>query len=69
MKRPVSELIGEAENRLRDTRSRIEEQQRIIARRTAIGADVTQSMTLLENLEAIALLRERRLRYLREWRP
>jgi hypothetical protein len=69
MKRPVSELISEAENRLRDTRSRIAEQQRIIARRTAIGADVTQSMTLLENLEAIALLRERRLRYLREWRP
>jgi hypothetical protein len=69
MKRPVSELISEAENRLRDTRSRIAEQQRIIARRAAIGADVTQSTALLENLEAIARLRERRLRYLREWRP
>ncbi len=56
--RPVAELISEAESRLHDTIPRIAEQQDIVARRQAIGADLEQSLELLGNLEMIAFLRE-----------
>ena len=65
-RRPISELISEADRRLRDAQTRIEEVQETIARGRTIGVDLGESMKLLENLRAIAGLRARRLRYLRE---
>ena len=67
-RRSISELITDAEARLHDTRSRIAEQHTTIERRRAVGAGLKESVELLENLETIVRLRERRLRYLREWR-
>ena len=58
----------ELEGLLNETRSRIEEERKVIARREAIGADLTESLELLRNLETTAVLRERRLCYLRQWR-
>jgi hypothetical protein len=64
--RAIVELISEAERALNDSRSRVEKEQQIIARRKEIGADLSESMELLKNLETTVSLRERRLR-LRQW--
>jgi hypothetical protein len=61
-RRPVSKLIDELERLLNDTRWRIEEERKVI------GVDLTESRELLRNLETPAVLRERRLGYLRQWR-
>ena len=57
----------ELEGLLNETRWRIEEERKVIARREAIGADLTESLELLRNLETTAVC-ERRLCYLRQWR-
>ena len=44
----------------------VAEQHAAIERRKAIGAGLKESLELLENLETIVRLRERRLRYLSE---
>jgi hypothetical protein len=53
-RRPVSEQLEKLERLQNDTRQRIEEERKVIARR--------------RNLETTAVLRERRLRYFRQWR-
>src|SRR5262249_53991159 len=65
-RRAISELIAEVEQGLRDTHTHIEEVQQVIARRRAVGADLAETLKLLENLESIARLRQRRLCYLRD---
>ena len=65
----ISELIADAEQGLRDTHTHIEEVQQVIARRRAIGADLAESLKLLENLGMIADLRERPVYYLHECGP
>jgi hypothetical protein len=64
-RRAISELIGETETRLNDSRSRVQEERKVIARRKAIGAELTESQELLENLETRVMLIDGRLRYLR----
>jgi hypothetical protein len=64
-RRANSELISETERRLNDTRSRVQEERKVIARRKAIGADLIESQALLENLETRVMLIEGRLHYLR----
>jgi hypothetical protein len=64
-RRAISELISETERRLNDSRSRVQEERKIIARRGAIGADLIESQELLENLETRVMLIEGRLRHLR----
>jgi len=46
----------------------VAEQHAAIERSKAIGAGLKESLELLENLKTIVRLRERRLRYFREWR-
>ena len=64
-RRANSELISETERRLNDSRSRVQEERKVIARRKAIGADLIESQALLENLETRVTLIEGRLHYLR----
>ena len=64
-RRAISELISETERRLNDSRSRVREERKAIARREAIGAALIESQELLENLETRVMLIEGRLRYLR----
>jgi hypothetical protein len=64
-RRAISELISETERRLNDSRSRVQEERKVIARRKAIGADPVESQELLDNLETRVMLIEGRLRYLR----
>ena len=52
------ELISETERRLNDSRSRVQEERKVIARRKAIGADLIESQALLENLEIRVMLIE-----------
>jgi hypothetical protein len=58
-RRAISELISDTKARLHDTRSRVAEQHTAIERRRAIGAELTGSLGLLDNLETIVRLRER----------
>ena len=64
-RRAISELISETERRLNDSRVRVQEERKFIARRKAIGAELIESQELLENLETRVMLIESRLRYLR----
>ena len=64
-RRANSELISETERRLNDSRSRVQEERKVIARRKAIGAELIESQELLENLETRVTLIEGRLHYLR----
>jgi hypothetical protein len=64
-RRAISELISETERRLNDSRSRVREERKAIARREAIGAALIESQELLENLETRVMLIEGRLHYLR----
>jgi hypothetical protein len=60
-RRAISELISETERRLNDSRSRVREERKAIARREAIGAALIESQELLENLETRVMLIEGRL--------
>ena len=64
-RRSIAELISEAEGLLNDSRSRIDEERKVIAHRKAIGADLAESEQLLANFEMRANWREWRLCYLR----
>ena len=64
-RRANSELISETERRLNDSRSSVQEERKVIARRKAIGADLIESQALLENRGTRVMLIEGRLHYLR----
>ena len=56
-RRSIAELISEAEGLLNDSRSRIDEERKVIAHRKAIGADLAESEQLLANFEMRHLAR------------
>jgi hypothetical protein len=66
-RRAPSEYIAEAVSFLAQAKANLEQQRRIVAHRRELGTDLTESLTLLETMDAIVRRRERRLAFLRGW--